>query len=377
MGMVGGGPEAFIGVIHRMAAWLDGEIELVCGAFSRDSDKSRQAGEALYLSASRCYANYEEMMLREASLPADVRMEFVAIVTPNNSHYEIASMAMDNGFHVLCEKPATMNLAQARALQQQVEKSGLLFGLTHTYTAYPMIQEARERVARGDLGHITKVIAEYTQGWLATVMDAGESKQASWRLDPKQAGASCCMGDIGVHAANLAETVSGLAIEKVLADLQSLESGRVLDDDGSVLLRFDTGARGVLFASQICVGEENNLRIRVYGSRGGLDWQQQEPNSLWLKWPDRPSELLRAGQAYLGSSALSNTRTPPGHPEGYIEAFANLYKNFARAIRHPQDQAVDASQGVPGIADAVRGMAFIEAVVASSNAGNSWVELAE
>lgn len=375
MGLVGGGPGAFIGAIHRMAARLDGEIELVCGAFSRDPDKSRQTGEALYLPVDRCYENYSDMLQSEARLPADERMEFVAIVTPNRTHYEIASSALELGFHVISDKPATFDLAEARALQKQVEQTGLLYGLTHTYTGYPMVMEARERVARGDLGVVTKVIAEYTQGWLAAVMEAEESKQAAWRLDPQQAGASCCMGDIGVHAANLAETITGLSIDNVLADLQAVEPGRKLDDDGSVLLRFDNGARGILFASQICVGEENNLRIRVYGTRGGLEWQQQEPNSLWLKWPDRPSELVRAGQAYLGSEARNNTRTPPGHPEGYIEAFANLYTNFARGVRQARDGSVALDLAMPGVEQAVRGMAFIEAVVASSNAGNRWVEI--
>lgn len=375
MGLVGGGPGAFIGVIHRMAAWLDGEIELVCGAFSRDPGKSKQAGETLHLPAERCYGSYGEMMRGEARLPVDERMEFVAIVTPNDSHYGVASSALQHGFHVLCEKPATLDLAQAKALQKQVRETGLLYGLTHTYTGYPMVQEARERVARGELGVITKVIAEYTQGWLAAVMESDEGKQAAWRLDPQQAGASCCMGDIGVHAANLAETITGLEIEKVLADLQSLESGRTLDDDGAVLLRFENDVRGVLFASQICVGEENNLRIRIYGTLGGLDWQQQEPNTLWLKWPDRPSEMLRAGQGYLGAAALGNTRTPPGHPEGYIEAFANLYRNFARSVSQARDPASANGQDVPGVREAVRGMAFIEAVVASNNEGNRWVKL--
>lgn len=238
-----------------------------------------------------------------------------------------------------------------------------------------MVLEARDRVAGGDLGIITKVIVEYTQGWLAGVMDADDSKQAAWRLDPEQAGASCCMGDIGVHAANLAEIISGLSIEKVLADLQSVESGRELDDDGSVLLHFDNGARGILFASQVCVGEENNLRIRIYGTKGGLEWGQQEPNSLWLKWPDRPAELLRAGQAYLGDNAHVNTRTPPGHPEGYIEAFANLYTSFAHGVRQARNQTNSTATGVPGIEQAVRGMAFIEAVVSSSNSGNRWVDV--
>jgi predicted dehydrogenase len=376
MGLVGGGPGAFIGAIHRMAARLDGEIELVCGAFSRDPEKSLEAGKALYLPASRCYENYSVMMESESLLPAETRMEFVAIVTPNQTHYEIASSALDHGFHVFSDKPATFDLAEATALQQQLEKTGLLYGLTHTYTGYPMVLEAGERVANGDLGSITKVIVEYTQGWLAAVMDADNSKQAAWRLDPQQAGASCCMGDIGVHAANLAETITGLSIEQVLADLQSVETGRQLDDDGSVLLRFDNGARGVLFASQVCVGEENNLRIRVYGTRGGLEWRQQEPNSLWLKWPDRPAELLRAGQAYLGSGPLENTRTPPGHPEGYIEAFANLYTNFARGVKQARNQSGVLDTSVAGVEQAVRGMAFIEAVVTSSNAGNCWVDIA-
>ena len=375
MGLVGGGPGAFIGVIHRMAAQLDGNIELVCGAFSRNPEKSKQAGEALYLPADRCYENYAEMMEKEACLPADDRMEFVAIVTPNRTHYDIASRALRHGFHVLSDKPATFDLAEVRLLQQQVKETGLLYALTHTYTGYPLVMEARERVARGDIGSVTKVIAEYTQGWLAAVMEADDSKQAAWRLDPQQAGASCCMGDIGVHAANLAETITGLSIEKVLADLQSVEAGRVLDDDGSVLLRFDNGARGVLFASQICVGEENNLRIRVYGTRGGLEWQQQEPNSLWMKWPDRPSERVRAGQAYLGSDARDNTRTPPGHPEGYIEAFANIYTNFARAVRQARNSTTLPDTALPGVKEAVKGMAFIEGVVASSKAGNRWVEI--
>lgn len=378
MGIVGGGPDAFIGNIHRMAARLDGRIELVCGAFSRDPEKSRSAGQALYLPEQRCYPDYQTMMQREAELPAAERMEFVAIVTPNSTHYPIASNALAQGFHVLCEKPATLNLAEARALQQQVTETGLLFGLTHTYTGYPLVMEARERVARGDIGKVTKVVAEYTQGWLAAVMGGEDGKQAAWRLDPAQAGASCCMGDIGVHAANLAEFVSGQSIATLLADLQSLEAGRSLDDDGSVLLRFDQGARGVLFASQIAVGEENNLRIRVYGTKGGLDWQQQEPNSLWLKWPDRPAELIRAGQGYLGVNASNNSRTPPGHPEGYIEAFANLYSNFATAIADARGTEAPQSStmnNVPGIDEAVKGMAFIEAVVASSAAGGQWTQL--
>lgn len=375
MGMVGGGPDAFIGNIHRLAARMDGEIELVCGAFSRDAEKSKQAGSALYLPENRVYENYEAMMTAESALPENERMEFVAIVTPNNTHFPIAIAALKSGFHVMCEKPATFNLKEAQELKAQVEASGLLFGLTHTYTGYPLVKEARERVKRGDIGAVTKVVAEYNQGWLAGIMDADGGKQAEWRLDPKFAGASCCMGDIGVHAANLAEFITGSDIAEVLSDLQAFEKNHTLDDDGSVLLRFDNGARGVLFSSQICIGEENNLRIRVYGTKGGLEWHQQEPNSLWMKWPDRPSELVRAGQGYLSEVAQNNTRTPPGHPEGYIEAFANIYMNLATAIKKSRNSKPESANAleVPGVQDAVNGMAFIESVVESSNSGGTWI----
>lgn len=379
MGMVGGGPDAFIGNVHRIAARIDGEIELVCGAFSRDPAKSKQAGKTLYLPDERCYESFEAMMEAEAKLPAEKRMEFVAIVTPNNSHYAIASLALAKGFHVMCDKPATFNLQEAVELKKQVEESGLLFGLTHTYTGYPMVKEARERVQRGDLGKITKVVAEYNQGWLAAKMNSDEGKQAAWRLDPKFAGASCCMGDIGVHAANLAEFITNENITEVLAELNSIEAGRLLDDDGAALLRFSGGARGVLFASQIAVGEENNLRIRVYGGKGGLEWHQQEPNTLYIKWGDKPEEIVRAGNGYVGAAAQANTRTPFGHPEGYLEAFANLYKHFAAAIK--EQRGKKASSGikeipfVPGIEEGVAGMAFIEAVVQSSKENGTWKKI--
>ncbi len=380
MGMVGGGPDAFIGNVHRIASRIDGEIELVCGAFSRDPAKSKQAGKELYLPESRCYESYEAMMDAEAALPENERMEFVAIVTPNNTHYPIAKLALEKGFHVMCDKPATFDLKEAVELKAQVEKTGLLFGLTHTYTGYPIVKEARERVLKGELGNITKVVAEYNQGWLAAKMNSDEGKQAAWRLDPKFAGASCCMGDIGVHAANLAEFITGDTISEVLAELNSVEPGRQLDDDGAALLRFSKGAKGVLFASQIAVGEENNLRIRVYGSKGGLEWHQQEPNTLYIKWGDKPEEVVRAGNGYLGAAAQANSRTPFGHPEGYLEAFANLYKHFAAEIKNQRGKA--RSSGikdipfVPGIEDGVIGMAFIEAVVESSNKGGTWVKLA-
>lgn len=377
MGLVGGGPGAFIGDVHRMAARIDGEIDLVCGAFSSQAEKSAEAGRNLYLPETRVYESYTQMFAAEATLPADERMEFVAIVTPNHLHYPIAVAALEAGFHVMCEKPATFTLAESLQLKNAIEKTGLLFGVTHTYTGYPLVHEARERVARGDLGTITKILVEYNQGWLADT-EAESSKQASWRIDPKQAGISCCMGDIGVHAANLAETITGSNITRVLADLAAVVPGRQLDDDGSVLLRFENGARGVLVASQISVGEENNLTIRVYGTKGGLEWHQMNPNTLTLKWADKPAETVRAGWGYVGSTAQHNTRTPAGHPEGYLEAFANLYTNFSVAVKHARthkNKGITPITGVPGIEDAINGMAFIQAVVTSSADGNVWLDI--
>jgi predicted dehydrogenase len=374
MGMVGGGEGAFIGAVHRMAAAIDGEIELVCGAFSSDVERSRRSGAALYLPENRTYGDYEEMMVREAVLPADERMQFVAIVTPNHIHFPVAKAALAAGFHVLSDKPATFSLEEALQLRSQVEETGLLYGLTHTYTGYPLVKEARARIAAGDLGKIRKVVVEYPQGWLAGREEDADNKQAAWRLDPKQAGVSSCMGDIGVHAANLAEYISGARISEICADLTSFVEGRALDDDGSVLLRFDNGAKGVLTASQVSVGEENALKIRAYGEQGGLEWSQQEPNTLWLKWPDRPTEMLRAGGGYLGSSAATNTRTPMGHPEGYLEAFANIYMAFAGRIRAFDDGRKDDSRAddCPGIEEAVRGMTFIELAVSAGASDVKW-----
>ena len=374
MGMVGGGEGAFIGEIHRMAAALDGEIELVCGAFSSDSARSLRSGAALHLPTERIYGDYKEMMSAEALLPIDQRMQFVAIVTPNHLHYPVAVAALQAGFHVMSDKPATFDLAQALLLRERLKNTDLLYSLTHTYTGYPLVKEARERIARGELGAVRKVVVEYPQGWLADRQEDGDNKQAAWRLDPAQTGISSCMGDIGVHAANLAEYVSGLNISEVCADLSAFVEGRELDDDGSILLRFEHGAKGLLFASQICVGEENAVSLRVYGEKGSLAWRQEEPNTLWLKWPDRPTQMLRAGGDYLGALATANTRTPMGHPEGYLEAFANLYMAFASKIR-----ALEAGQegdlrgsDCPGIEEAVRGMRFIELAVAASNSDTKW-----
>jgi len=374
MGMVGGGEGAFIGAVHRMAAALDGEIELVCGVFSSDAERSHRSGAALYLPHDRVYGDYHSMIAAEARRPVAERMQFVAIVTPNHLHFPVAEAALRGGFHVLSDKPATLNLEEALHLRGILHDTGLLYGLTHTYTGYPLVKEARCRVAAGELGTVRKIVVEYPQGWLADRQEDKDNKQAAWRLDPTRAGASSCMGDIGVHAANLAEYVSGLEITAICADLTAFVPGRKLDDDGAVLLRFGNGARGVLHASQVSVGEENGISIRLYGDKGGLEWRQQEPNTLWLKWPDRPTEMLRTGGGYLGELAAVNTRTPMGHPEGYLEAFANIYMAFAGQIRAreagqaPSARAADC----PGIHEAIRGMTFIELAVAAGASDVKW-----
>lgn len=378
-GMVGGGRGAFIGAVHRIAAAIDQQIELVCGAFSSDPEKSRASGADLFLPPDRCYGTFEEMIKGEKALPEDQRMDFISIVTPNHMHFPPAKMALENGFHVLSDKPATFNLAEAKKLAELVKKTGKLYGLTHNYTGYPLVKQAREMVAAGVFGKIRKVVAEYPQGWLATRIEESGQKQAAWRTDPKRSGAAGCVGDIGTHAENLAEYITGLKISELAADLTTFVKGRKLDDDANILLRFKGGAKGVLHCSQISVGEENNLNIRVYGEKGGLEWHQKEPNTMLLKWPDRPMEVYRTANGYLGKAASAAGRTPPAHPEGYLEAFANIYKNFANHIRAkidgkklPKD---DLALDYPTIEDGVRGMAFIEAVVASSKANAKWTKL--
>lgn len=378
-GMVGGGRGAFIGAVHRIAAALDQQIELVCGAFSSDPRKSRASGKDLFLPAKRCYGSFQEMIEKEAKLPEDVRMDFVSIVTPNHMHFPPAKMALEHGFHVLSDKPATFNLAEAKALAKLVKQSKRLYGLTHNYTGYPLVKQAREMIAAGQLGKIRKVVVEYPQGWLATRLEESGQKQAAWRTDPKRSGAAGCIGDIGTHAENLAEYITGLQISELAADITAFVKGRKLDDDGNVLLRFKGGAKGVLHSSQISVGEENNLNIRVYGELGGLEWHQKAPNTMFVKWLDQPMQVYRTGLGYLGNAAKAATRTPPAHPEGYLEAFANIYKNFANHIRarierrklEPNDPALD----YPRIEDGIRGMAFIEAVVKSSASNARWTKL--
>jgi predicted dehydrogenase len=377
MGMVGGGRGAFIGAVHRIAAAIDQQIELVCGAFSSDPERSKASGADFFLPAERCYGTFQEMIEKEKALPAGERMDFVAIVTPNHMHFPPAKLALENGFHVLSDKPACFDLAESKALEEVVKASGRLYGLTHNYTGYPLVKEARDMIKAGKLGKIRKVVVEYPQGWLATRLEASGQKQAGWRTDPSQSGAGGCVGDIGTHAENLAEYITGLKISELAADITSFVEGRLLDDDVNVLLRFDNGAKGILHSSQISVGEENNLNIRVYGEIGGIEWHQREPNTMLVKWLDQPMQVYRTANGYLGKNAASASRTPPAHPEGYLEAFANIYKNFANHIRAfetgttPDEVALD----YPKIEDGIRGMAFIEAVVASSKGNAAWTRL--
>ncbi len=374
MGMVGGGRGAFIGAVHRMASALDGEIELVCGAFSSDPEKSKASGADFYLSPDRVYGSYAEMIEKEKALPEDVRMDFVSIVTPNHVHYGPAKMALENGFHVVCDKPLCFDMEEARDLERLVEETGLIFALTHNYTGYPMVKQARNMVANGTIGEVRKVVVEYPQGWLSTKLEDSEQKQASWRTDPKRSGIAGSMGDIGTHAENLAEYITGLQIKEMCADLTIFVPGRLLDDDGNVLLRFENGAKGILFASQISAGEENNLRIRIYGTKAGLEWHQQEPNSLQVKWLDRPMEVLRTGVGDLAAAAQAHTRLPAGHPEGYLEAFANIYRNFAKHVQaRLAGKDPDPVYDFPTVSDGVRGMQFIIKVVESSGTEQKWL----
>ncbi|MFA6472595.1 MAG: Gfo/Idh/MocA family oxidoreductase [Candidatus Latescibacterota bacterium] len=379
MGMIGGGIGAFIGAAHRMAAALDGECELVCGAFSSSPERSHESGDALYLPRERVYGTFAEMILREKDRPAGDRMDFVSIVTPNHLHFPPAKMALENGFPVVCDKPMTLSLDEAKKLESIVKKTGLLFALTHNYTGYPMVKEARYIIAAGKLGKIRKIVVEYPQGWLATRIEAEGQKQAVWRTDPSRSGIAGCMGDIGTHAENLAEYVTGLAISELCADLTTFVEGRQLDDDGNVLIHFENGARGILYASQISAGEENPLRIRVYGEKGGLEWAQQEPNTLILKWMNRPMEIYRTSSSYLSDRSKFNTRLPAGHPEGFIEAFANIYRNFILTLKSSLDGVKPKPEYLdfPTVKDGVRGMAFIETVVEASRSDSKWMKFKE
>lgn len=379
MGMVGGGKDAFIGAIHRIAANMDGQIELVCGALSINPEIAKESGQSLYLPEDRIYLNFKEMIEKESQRPPETRMDFVTIVTPNFAHFEPAMLALEHGFNVVIEKPIAFTLDEAKQLKKKVEETGLILLLTHTYSGYPMVKQAKAMVKDGVLGKIRKIWVEYPQGWLSKLSEREGNQQAAWRTDPKRSGKSGCMGDIGTHAAHLAEYISGLKITKLCADLNVMVEGRALDDDGNVLLKFDNGAAGVLMASQVAAGEENALKIRVYGEKGGLEWAQHEPNTLLVKWLDQPAQILRAGAGYtnwLSSYTTHNCRTPGGHPEGYLEAFGNLYRNFALTLgaklsgTTPPEEALD----FPSVNDGVRGMAFIDNVVKSGESTEKWTD---
>ncbi|WP_339877911.1 Gfo/Idh/MocA family oxidoreductase [uncultured Algoriphagus sp.] len=374
LGLIGGGPGSFIGAIHLNGALMDGMFELVAGAFSSNPEKSKQRGKELMLDPSRVYANYDEMFAKELELPESERMDVVAIVTPNNVHFDPTVKALKYGFHVALDKPLTLNYDEAKELYPIVKASNKRFLLTHTYSGYPMIKQAKQMIAKGEIGKVRKVYVEYSQGWLWKLLESENNKQAEWRTDPKRNGLAGCMGDIGTHAFHLAEYVSGEKVASVCADLYIKVEGRPIDDDGVVLMRFENGASGVLTASQTDTGAENNLRIRVYGEKGGLEWQQELNNTLIVRWPDAPAQILRAGTGYLGSLANENTRTPAGHPEGYVEAFANLYRNFARCIYAERAGEVPKPEweDYPGIEDGLRGMAFIDHVLKSNESDIKW-----
>lgn len=378
MGMVGGGRGAFIGAVHRNAAFLDGRIALVAGAFSSDAEKSKASAKDFHIDPARAYASYEEMAKAEAKLPEDERIDFVSVVTPNFTHYDIASTFLKAGFNVICDKPMTYDLAQAKRLRKLVEKSGKVFALTHNYTGYPMVKEARQLVARGKIGKVLKVVVEYPQGWLLHASQAGGGDINMWRTDPAKSGAANCMGDIGTHAENLARYITGLEIDEMCAELTSFVDGHKLDDDGNCLIRYKGGAKGILWASQIAHGEENNLNIRVYGEKGSLQWFQEHPNELIVRASDQPVSIRRRGNGYLGKPAQAYTRLPFGHPEAFIEAFANIYSAAADAIedevtgKYPKKKGYD----FPNVDDGVVGMAFIDTVVKSAQAGK-WTKFSK
>ena len=382
MGIVGGGLDGFIGAIHIRAALMENKIELVCGCFSIDPEICLQSGRYYDVPDSRIYKTYHEMFEKEALLPEDERMQFVVVVTPNHVHYEPAAMALDRGYDVVIDKPITFSLEEAESLKEKVEKSGRTLALTHVYSGYPAVKEAKTRIARGDIGAVRRVYVEYPQGWLAQRIEILGGNNAGWRTDPKQSGKGGCVGDIGTHAWHLCEYVTGLKVTELCAELKAFVPGRPIDDDAAAFLHFDNGATGVLMATQIAVGEENGLKIRVYGEKGGLEWLQVEPNTLHVKWPDRPKEIVRigGGYAYLSDLAKWNIRTPGGHPEGFIEAFANIYRNFALTVKAiaAGETPCDKTTDFPTVYDGLRGLQFIETMVAAGYSNDQkWVQWVE
>ena len=374
--MIGGGRGGFIGAVHRIAAQMDAQAELVAGAFSSDPKRSRASGRDFYLDPTRVYGSYGEMARAEAAQPRERRLDFVVIVTPNHEHFRPAKLFLELGFNVVCDKPVAFDLAEAKALRALVAKTGKVFVLSHNYTGNAMVRQARQLVRAGKLGVIRKVVAEYPQGWLATRLEATHHKQASWKTDPKRCGASGCLGDIGTHAHNLARYITGLEVESICAELSTFIPGRLLDDDGNCLVRFSGGVKGILFASQISSGEENNLNIRVFGTQGSLQWFQENPNELIWKKADAPQQVYRRGNNYVSAAAAGATRTPFAHPEGFIEAFANVYRSAAVAIADSIAGRKAPKEGYdfPTITDGLAGMAFIETAVKSGKLGAKWVK---
>ena len=377
MGMVGGGPGAFIGEVHRKAARMDGKIEVVAGAFDIEPEKSKQMGQELNLDPKRAYDDYKEMVKKEAKLPADERVDFVTITTPNNWHFPIAKAFLEAGFNVICEKPMTLNLKEAKDLQKVVKATGKVFALMHNYTGYPMVKQARYMVSTGMVGKINKVVVEYPQDWLLTRIELSGQKQAAWRTDPKQAGAGGCLGDIGTHAENLANYITGLEIEEMCADLTTFAPGRPLDDDANILLHYNNGARGVLHASQVATGQENNLGIRIWGDEGALEWHQEHPNYLYYYQPNEPVHIYRRGQGYLCEATQRATRLPSGHPEAFFEAFANIYLNASETMRAHLlgEDPTELQADFPTVDDGLRGMAFIATAVESSKSNKKWTKM--
>lgn len=374
MGMIGGGIGSFIGDVHRKAATLDGQIELVCGAFSSSAEKSRQSGKALFLPEDRCYASFEEMILSEKKLPQEQRMDFVAITTPNHLHFEPAKFALENGFHVVCDKPMTLTEEEARQLVYLVETTQLQFALTHPYTGYPMVRQAKAMIANGELGAIRKIQVHYLQGWMATSVEHTNNKQAVWRTDPAKSGKGGALGDIGTHAENLTEFITGLKIAEIAADLGRFGKGRQLDDDGNILLRMENGAKGTMSFSQIATGEENNVAIRVYGEKGSLEWQQENPNELITRWLDEPKKTFTPKGNGLYPEAAAISRIPSGHPEGYFEAFATIYRNFARHLSDLENK-IHTTPDYPTVHDGLSGLRFINAAVESDANNSAWTKL--
>jgi predicted dehydrogenase len=376
MAMIGGGMDAFIGAVHRLAMNMDGQVELVAGALSVNPEIAVDSGKKLFLDEERVYTDYKVMLEKEAAMPAEKRIDFVTIVTPNFVHFDPAMMALDKGFNVVIEKPITFTLDEAKQLKAKLKETGLSLLLCHTYTGYPMVKQAKQFLKSGALGKIRKVYVEYPQGWLSTFLEGTGQAQASWRTDPKKSGKAGSMGDIGTHAFNLAEYVTGLQVTHLCANINIVVEGRMLDDDGAAFLKFNNGATGVLMATQIAAGEENNVKIRVYGEKGGIEWKHEDANTLLVKWLDKPTEIYRTGGGYNSSYAAHNTRTPAGHPEGFLEAFANMYRNFSLTLRakidgeQPREEWLD----YPSVEEGVRGMAFVENVIESGKSEEKWRE---